>query len=79
MSRSGIPSARSPFHEWVEPFPGSRLREAGGCSAQDLVLLLQQPLAALQLPQLRGLGGGHAGPVTVLHVSAVESVARTTR
>ncbi|GAB3004788.1 hypothetical protein GCM10017788_64960 [Amycolatopsis acidiphila] len=36
-------------------FPAGSLRQIGGGLAQDLVLLLQQPVALAQFPQLRGL------------------------
>ena len=51
-------------------------RQVGGCPSQDLVLLLQQPITTLQLPQLDRLRASRTGSVAVLHVSALQPVRR---
>jgi hypothetical protein len=50
------------------------LRQIGGGLAQDLVLLLQQPVQLPQLPQLGRLVAGHAGPGAVLDVGGAQPI-----
>src|SRR5699024_3957010 len=51
-----------------------RLREVGGRAAEDLVLLLEQPVTATQIPQLGGLLTGLARPGTVLDIGLTHPV-----
>src|SRR5699024_11226786 len=51
-----------------------RLPEIGSRATQDLVLLLQQPIPATQIPQLGGLLPGRAGTGTVLDISLTHPV-----
>ncbi len=46
----------------------------GSCTAEDLVLLLEQPDPLLQLPRLSGIGGRLAGTVALLDISLAEPV-----
>ena len=71
VTATGIPSAarsRTSGYFILGELPG----EVGGRPAQDLVLLLEDPVALLQLSQLRGLGRRDAGPDAVFDVGELQ-------
>jgi len=51
-----------------------RLGEVRGSTAEDLVLLLEQPVPLFQLPELRALRRRHARPNAVMDVRAARPV-----
>src|SRR5690606_38883028 len=65
---------RSGTSFWGATKPQVRLRQIRRRTAEDLVLLLEQPDPLLQLPRLGGVRGGLAGTVTVFDVGLTEPV-----